>query len=90
MSENQFLEVVLTFSEQYESNLLNEFYDYWSEKNQGGKKMRWEMQKTWDITKRLKRWYNNQIIWHGQKSVNSGNTQKPGTSEARITALRNW
>ncbi len=31
------------------------FVDYWSEKNKKGK-MRWELQKTWDLNLRMKRW----------------------------------
>jgi len=33
----------------------NNFIDYWSEKNKKGK-MRWELQKTWDLSLRMKRW----------------------------------
>lgn len=33
----------------------NNFIDYWSEKNKKGK-MRWELQKTWDLSLRIKRW----------------------------------
>ena len=33
----------------------NNFIDYWSEKNKKGK-MRWELQKTWDLNLRMKRW----------------------------------
>ena len=33
----------------------NNFIDYWSEKNKKGK-MRWQLQKTWDLNLRLKRW----------------------------------
>ena len=31
------------------------FTDYWAEKNKNGK-MRWQLQKTWDLNLRLKRW----------------------------------
>ena len=33
----------------------NNFIDYWAEKNKKGK-MRWELQKTWDLSLRMKRW----------------------------------
>ena len=36
----------------------NEFIDYWCEDN--GKKMRWELERTWNTNLRLKRWAKNQ------------------------------
>lgn len=35
------------------------FIDYWSEANKSGTKMRFEMEKTWDLGRRIKRWVNN-------------------------------
>ncbi len=55
----------LTFREQvaqhttYESSMLDSFADYWTESNEKGKKMKFEMQKTFDIVRRLKAWSNN-------------------------------
>lgn len=43
----------------YGSDMLNEFFIYWTEKNISGVKMRFEMEKTWDISKRLVRWEKN-------------------------------
>ena len=44
----------------FENGTLNKiesenFIDYWGEKNSKGK-MRWEMEKTWDLNLRIKRW----------------------------------
>lgn len=36
-----------------------EFFDYWSEPTPAGKKMRFEMEKTWDLNRRLLRWQRN-------------------------------
>lgn len=44
----------------YKKEMLREFYDYWTEKNDGGRKMRFEMQKVFDIAKRLNTWKNNE------------------------------
>lgn len=46
------------------------FLDYWVESS--GKKMRWEMQKTWELPRRIKRWMLNQKDWN-RKSVESFN-----------------
>ena len=50
---------------EYDREMVREFYDYWSEINQQGTKMRWEEQDTWETSKRLSMWsrknkqYNN-------------------------------
>lgn len=35
------------------------FYDYWSELNKSGTKQKFELEKTWDLGRRLKRWSNS-------------------------------
>lgn len=37
-------------------DLLEEFYFYWTEPNKSGTKMRFELEKTWDLSRRLRRW----------------------------------
>lgn len=43
----------------YPEKTLSDFFNYWSELNKSKTKMRWEMEKTWDIKKRLDRWANS-------------------------------
>lgn len=43
----------------YDTNMLKKFFDYWSEPNTSKTKMRFEMEKTWDLGKRIARWANN-------------------------------
>lgn len=43
----------------YTKEMIREFYDYWSEPNKSKTKLRWELEKTWDLEKRLKRWAGN-------------------------------
>lgn len=38
---------------------LKNFTLYWTEKNKSGDKERWEMEKTFEIGRRLARWFNN-------------------------------
>ena len=47
------------FTDQYDKEMLQEFYEYWSEANKSRTKLRWELEKTWDIDLRLKRWAKN-------------------------------
>ena len=56
--ENRFREQVAQHT-QYSKETLEAFSDYWSESNPNGKKMKFEMQKTFDIARRLKTWNRN-------------------------------
>ena len=61
------------------------FFYYWTEKNIQGKE-RWECQKFFEISRRVKTWMQNKT-----KFNNNGNTtEKLGTSAARMEALRKW
>lgn len=39
---------------------LKEFFEYWSEPNKSKTKMRFELQQTWDISRRLNTWVNRE------------------------------
>ena len=43
----------------YPTAMLNEFIEYWTEPNKSGSRMKFEMEKTWDLKRRLSRWSNN-------------------------------
>jgi len=62
------------------------FYSYWTEKNNKGKE-RWECEKFFDISRRVKTWVNN-----NSKFKNNGTNDKQslGTSAARMEAIKNW
>lgn len=47
------------FSHNYSKQMLDEFFDYWSEHGVRDKKMRFEKEKSYDLTKRLARWSKN-------------------------------
>lgn len=80
--ENKFWEEVENFID-YLPLMRHEFFYYWTEPNKSGTKMKFELEKTWDTKRRLKRWYDNQLKW------NNG-TNKAGTSAARIETARKW
>lgn len=44
---------------QYPESLRQEFEDYWTEPNKSGTKMKFEMEKTWHLGRRLARWANS-------------------------------
>ena len=58
--KNKFYKDVGVFVNQYSKEFLRSFFDYWTESNSSKSKMRWEMQKTFDINLRLKNWSKNE------------------------------
>lgn len=53
--EIRFKSEVFEFSEKYSETMLDKFTNYWTEKSKSGK-MRYEFQKTFEISKRLATW----------------------------------
>lgn len=51
------------FRSNLSTDICNEFCEYWTETNKSGTKMKFEMQKTFSIPLRLKRWQKNQTKW---------------------------
>ncbi|PXX26259.1 uncharacterized protein DUF4373 [Thalassospira sp. 11-3] len=51
------------FLANYSKDLLNEFYAYWVEKNPRGVKFRFEKEKTFDLSRRLATWEQNNKKW---------------------------
>lgn len=44
------------YTAKYPAEMLNAFYNYWAERNPSGTKMRFELEKTWELTQRLAAW----------------------------------
>tara|TARA_R110001606_G_scaffold26792_2_gene86446 strand:+ start:77 stop:823 length:747 start_codon:yes stop_codon:yes gene_type:complete len=57
--QSEFKNSLQPFLVEYDKNMLNDFYLYWTEKKPKGIKMRWEMEKTFDLGRRLQRWNKN-------------------------------
>lgn len=55
-----FRESIKPYVEKYGPNMCNDFYEYWTEPTQNGKKMRYQLERTWEIGRRLARWNHNQ------------------------------
>ena len=72
---------------EYPKEMLRAFYDYWSESNEGGRKMKWEMQKTFNIPLRLATWKRN------ESKFNTNGKPKAGhhlTSEGTLQRLNSY
>ena len=59
--EKKFMEKckALQSKNDFDNVMLMNFVDYWTESNESGKLMKFEMQKTFDINRRMSRWKNN-------------------------------
>jgi len=55
-----FFNRIIPFVEEFGKDTCRDFYNYWIESNENGKKMRFEMQKVFDIRRRLTTWKNNE------------------------------
>lgn len=58
LTEKEFYDDVARFKSKYPKDLLRDFYDYWSEPAVNSK-MKFQLQDTWDLNRRLKRWQRN-------------------------------
>jgi len=58
--EREFKDAISEHKETYNDILTLEFFDYWSERGEKDKKMRFEKESSFDISKRLARWKRNQ------------------------------
>lgn len=69
--KNSFEKSLEEFTEKYSPEMIKDFIRHWTEKNENGKKMRFEMQTIFEISKRLVTWKNNEL-----KFSKNGNNQK--------------
>jgi hypothetical protein len=84
-SKVSFSEMISPHIQELENEYDN-FFSYWTEKNSKGKE-RWECEKFFDISRRIKTWIGNKNKFnqHG-----NSNDKPKGTSHDRMEALRNW
>jgi hypothetical protein len=79
-TEEDFIEDLRQFKEEFEKDVLNSFFKYWKEKSAGGK-MRFQLEKTWETKLRLEKWKaNNQNFKNGSKVNRGSNPIEPGVS----------
>lgn len=67
-----FKESLRPFLNDYGKDMLKSFYNYWSEPSQNKNKMRFEMEKTWDNSRRL-------LSWQKRENEYSKKEDKPKT-----------
>lgn len=78
--EQKFRESLVPYVGKYGGEMIQEFGDYWTEKNKSGTKMRFELQTTWDLSRRLARWdrNNGKYTSYGRKEQQKFGNTRPG------------
>jgi hypothetical protein len=54
------------FKNEYSASILREFWLYWSQKTKSGKE-RWQLEKVFDLPKRLETWKRKEDKWQWEK-----------------------
>jgi len=68
--QNDFVQLMKPLTKDYSRRMLNEFFSHWTERSPTHKKMRFEKEKSFDISKRLITWSKRDKKW------NDGTTSK--------------
>ena len=58
--KDEFGKTLVPYLEKYGKEMIRAFFDYWGELNKSETKMRYEMQKTWEVNLRLATWAKNE------------------------------
>lgn len=85
--EQEFRESLRPFLQTYPRQMLISFFNYWSEKNRSGTKMRFELEKTWEVSRRLVTWANNDKSFNQTKHGNTKENERQSLREEAIRTL---
>jgi hypothetical protein len=77
----KFYDDIVGFANDYPKDMLSKFYNYWSELNKSGKKMRFELEKTWELSKRLNTWANRDNTFKNNAHGTNQKNLQPGDFE---------
>ena len=97
--KRDFMEECKTFGEKYDHKMINSFYFYWAQENRSGRKMRFELEKTWNTGMRLKNWENRSYQYENEaaklrlerakgKGKTTGSTAENTVEQKAIAAER--
>lgn len=85
--ENSLVPFVVSRGGIYQPQMIRAFFNYWTEKNKTGTKMRFEMEKTWETQKRLVTWSNNEKQFNRNEKRVNNNRASAANKEASRAAL---
>lgn len=84
--KEDFYNSLIPFVTQYGKEMVRAFFDYWSEPNKSKTKMRFELERTWDLSKRLGLWKSRDKQFNHN---GNGTNDNRGTSESRAQDAAN-
>ena len=76
-----FYHSLIPYADKYGKEMLRAFFDYWSEMNASQTKMRFEKQPTWELSKRLATWENNEKKYEKNRRAAAGKTKQERVAE---------
>ena len=72
----KFYDSLIPFVQLYGKEMIRAFYDYWTEPNKSNTKMRFELEKTWDVKRRLNTWVSREKINHRENGATDKQQQQ--------------
>lgn len=89
--KKEFEQKVEAFRNVYPVEMIKDFCAYWTEHNEGGKKMRFEMEKIFNISRRLGTWKRNTERFSGVAPTATAYTPtKAKTTANEDEWVRRW
>lgn len=70
--KEKFYQSLVPYVAKYGKDMVRAFYDYWTEKTYGGRKMRFEKQPAFEIPKRLATWQKNDLSYANRDNTRFG------------------
>ena len=78
--KEDFYNTLIPFVSKYGKEMVRAFFDYWSEPNKSNSKMRYELERTWDLARRLGTWASRDNQFNHRSN---GTNDIRGNSESR-------
>lgn len=78
--KEDFYNSLIPYVTQYGKDMVRAFFDYWSEPNKSNSKMRYELERTWDLSRRLGTWASRENQFNHRSN---GTNDIRGNSESR-------
>lgn len=85
--ESEFIRLCEPYFEKYGKQMIKEFVEYWTECNLNGKKMRFEKEKTFGLSRRLSTWKRNNEKWGKKDFVK---TEKISPMQTILQTIKNY
>lgn len=72
LRKEKFIQSLVPYVAKYGKDMVRAFYDYWTEKTYGGRKMRFEKQPAFEIPKRLATWQKHDLSYANRDNTRFG------------------